>query len=197
MTDIILPVWTKKISDDIWPCFKSIVQHTKEFNLIVVGSGDSQVRNINKGLEKANSKYVCIVDWDIVVPNGWLEKLIQALDNDKSMGIVGPSMGGEYEKYFDGHIHKKDEVIDRGSVIGACMLFRNIGLKWDEKFLSGYWADTDFGRQYKEKGYKIGLHGGVQIKHAIHTTAGQNDYVKKMMDDGELTYFTKWGDIQI
>jgi GT2 family glycosyltransferase len=120
--------------------------------------------------------------------------MVQALKDNPKIGIIGPSMGGEYAKHFSDYILAEDEVREWGTAIGACMVCRNIGLRWSEDFLSGYWADTDFGRQYKEKGYKICLHGGAKIDHEVHTTLGASQYVNDMMEDGEMVYWTKWGD---
>lgn len=193
--DIIIPVWTKKINPALYPCIESIIKNTDNFNLIISASDESHPININRGLDRCKSEYICIVDWDIVVYPGWLDKLVEALENDPKMGIVGPSIGGKQEEFFSGYMHEKDEVVDRGTVIGACMLFRNIGLRWDEKFPSGYWCDTDFGRQFKEKGYKIGLHGGAKIDHEVTTTLNESSFVNEMMEAGEMVYFTKWGDL--
>lgn len=197
MIDIILPCYTQKIPENYYECVRSLSENTNDFNLIICGSEDSQPKNVNRGLERAKSEYICVIDWDIIVHQGWAEKMVKAMEDNPKMGIIGPSQGGKYKEYFSGYFHDKDELIDIGSAIGAMMFCRNLGLRWDENFLSGYWCDTDFGRQYKEKGYTIGLHGGVQIEHEMSTTLGKSEYVNKMMADGEMVYFTKWGDLNI
>lgn len=195
VVDIIMPCYNgKEIPDIAYKCIDSIIRAGGDFNLIITCSDKSQPENVNRGLEIAKSPYICVIDNDIIVHRGWIDKMVYAMESDPKWGIIGPNQAGKYAEYFDGYVHDKDEVIDRGSAIGAMMFARNLGLRWDENFKSGYWCDSDFGRQYKEKGYKIGLHGGVTIEHDMETTLGKSDYVTEMMEDGEMVYFLKWGD---
>jgi GT2 family glycosyltransferase len=196
MIDIVMPCWTgKEIPKAVYDCVGSIIKNTKDFNFIIVGSDESQPKNINRGLDKCTSKYICVIDDDIVVHHGWMEKMIQALEADPKIGIISPSQGGKYSEHFGYLSHDKDEVVDVISAIGACMVFRNIGLRWSEDFKAGYWCDTDFARQYKEKGYRICMHGGAKIDHELTTTLGNSDFANEMMIDGEQVYFNHWGDL--
>jgi len=63
------------------------------------------VTAINKGLEVSDAPYVCLLNNDTVVSERWLEKLINALQRDPKLGIVGaltmPDPRGGYQ--MDSH----------------------------------------------------------------------------------------------
>jgi GT2 family glycosyltransferase len=193
MIDIIIPVYTPKIPFQFYNCVRSICENTKDFTLIVVGSDKSQPKNINIGLERSTSEFKAILDWDVVVSHNWLEKLLSVLRNDEKIGIVGAKIGGEY-KGLNSHI-EDEKISEWPTLAGGCIVFRDLGLKWDENFKSGYWADTDFCRQYKEKGYKIFIHGGVRVKH--YTIGDKDKTIPRFESENAIIYEKKWGDNEV
>ncbi len=192
-TDIIIPV-VKPMPGVFDRCLKAIFKYTNNYNLIISCSYKGQVRNINSGLARAKSLYVVILDWDVVVGRDWLNKLIKAMDDDPTIGIMGAKMIGKYATWKNSPKIKKG-VNDINTLAGGCIIFRNIGLKWDEKFPSGYWADSDFVRQYKELGFRVCSNGDVEVDHATHTsTELMETDLYWMMEKGKEIYKTKWGD---
>lgn len=111
-----------------------------------------------------------------------MEQLSEVLDNTK-VGIVGAKMAGTYNGL---NSTCSDIAQEWPTLAGGCLLFKNIGLRWDENFPSGYWADTDFCRQFKEKGYQVWIDGRTVVEHQMHTS-GQSP-------EGEAYYRKKWGD---
>jgi len=193
--DIIIPCLRDSLPlDELDRCVKNIQKYTDNYNLILVTTDKSQPYNINQGLDRAKSKYIAILDWDVYVSKDWLSKLVEVLHTNKEVGIIGPKMTGIYQ-HWDGlsskvELPKPQEWL---TLPGGCMVFRNIGLRWDEKFPSGYWADTDFCRQYKDKGYKINIHGGVEVEHDLYQSQDK-ELVNPWMAQGEKIYEEKWGD---
>ncbi len=112
--DIIIP--TYKNEDLTVECLNSIKKHTASIDYRVIwvdnASGDTSkvekaiscmphlridmpknegfVEAINKGIKSSNASYVCFLNNDTVVSDRWLEKLINALKNNPTLGIVGP-----------------------------------------------------------------------------------------------------------
>lgn len=194
--DIIIPVWQKEIPDCLFSTIRKVIENTTiPFNLIIVASNDSQPKNINRGLRRAKSKYVAILDWDIEVEKGWLKTMIDILKKDKKAGVIGAKMTGKYSDYggLNAQI-SEGETKEWLTLAGGCMVFRNIGIKFDESFTSGYWADTDFCRQYKEKGYKILITGKTSVKHHLYHTTTHSVETQAFMKQNEFIYKRKWGD---
>lgn len=183
MTDIIVPIWSPNIPQEkLAKLVLALTQHTDNYRLILCGSSKSQPKNINYGLKIAKSKYIVILDWDVYVSDGWLDQLIDDLKNNKEIGIIGAKMIGKYTG-----LNSQSNILQEWPTLaGGCMVFKNIGLRWDENFPSGYWADTDFCRQYKEKGYQVWIDGTVEVEHEIHTSGSS--------EEGEKYYLHKWGD---
>ena len=159
-----MPVYSPRPYEGLKRCIESVLDHTAEYNLIISASDKSQVENINNGLDRCKSEYIAILDWDVYVCPLWSENLIDVLNDD--IGIVGAKMIGGY----NGMNSKANGIQEWPTLAGGCMVFKNIGLRWDPKFPSGYWADTDFCRQYKDKGYRVFINGDVIVEHDIHSS---------------------------
>ncbi len=70
---------------------------TNEKNLGFVGA-------VNKGLEQSTAPYICLLNNDTIVSPNWLEKLINALKKDQSLGIVGATTAPPLEPTkYDSH----------------------------------------------------------------------------------------------
>ena len=191
MSDIIIPVLQDKIPERFIYCLNSIFTNTKDFNLICVVSGKSQPKNINTGLDRAKSDYIAILDWDIIVSPRWLKILIQNLEENKTIGIIGAKMTGTYQ----GWNRDAPMGVTKWPVLaGGCMVFRNIGLRFDETYPSGYWADTDFCRHFRDKGYEIAINGDVEVEHFVETFTNNTKQTDKWSEIGKEIYRNKWGE---
>lgn len=52
----------------------------------------------NRGLKEVEAEYYLLLNSDIEVTEGWLEPLVEMLDNDKSISVCGPKLLSYYEK---------------------------------------------------------------------------------------------------
>jgi len=61
--------------------------------LTVIANADNRgfAAAVNQGLEAAAGEYVCLLNNDTVVTEGWLSALIAHLDGDPGLGMIGPS----------------------------------------------------------------------------------------------------------
>lgn len=185
--DIIIPIYTVDTPfEEVNKCLEHIIRNTKEANIILSCSDKKQPINVNKGISRAKGKYVVILDWDVYVPEGWLDKLLEVMNRDPKTGIVGAKMGGKY-----GELAPNQVIGEVSNIAGGCMLIRNIGLKWDEKYPSGVWADTDFCKQYIEKGYKIIRTDEVEVEHD-HLDLTKYEGRANFYDEGQKIYRKKW-----
>ncbi|MBN1354213.1 MAG: glycosyltransferase family 2 protein [Candidatus Omnitrophica bacterium] len=193
--DIIIPVWNKL--EYTKSCIASIMEKTKyPYRLIIVdnaslpetatflenlaASGRGEVlliRNeqnegfikaINKGIRACRAPYICILNNDTVVTEGWMEESIKVLTGDASIGIVNPSsntLGQKLGKNVTPDTWAADSKAQSGNYIelktaaGFCMfmrkeIFDTVGLL-DEAYGMGNFDDMDFSLRAREKGYKI------------------------------------------
>lgn len=189
--DVIIPVYAPKIPDIFYKCLESLFKNTKDFNLICVSSDQSQPKNVNTGLVRANSPYIAILDWDVLVSPRWLKILVKNLKDDPEIGIIGAKMTGSYEGW---NREAPLGVTRWPTLAGGCMVFRNLGLRFDEKYPSGYWADTDFCRQFRDKGLGIYINGDVEVEHYPENFTNNLGQVNKWSEVGAEIYRNKWGE---
>ncbi len=94
-------------------CIKSIREYTPgDYEIIVVDNGSTDgtaeyLRDIdvhvitnaenlgfpraaNQGIREARGLYLCLLNNDVVLLEGWLEPLLESLDRDPEVGIAGP-----------------------------------------------------------------------------------------------------------
>ncbi|MGA9526821.1 MAG: glycosyltransferase family 2 protein [Terriglobales bacterium] len=46
----------------------------------------------NIGISQSSGRYVCLLNSDVVVPNGCMEKMVDYLENNRTIGLLGPKM---------------------------------------------------------------------------------------------------------
>lgn len=118
----------------------------------------------NQGMKVAKGDYILLLNNDTIVTKGYLENMLQLLESDKDIGIVGPvtnnTIGNQkikvdipYENIteieaFGEKISSSNKEACRASrLIGFCMLFRKefmneVGI-FDENFRIGNYEDDD------------------------------------------------------
>lgn len=193
-TSIIMPVYNQLEVTKI--CVESIKRNTaSEYELIAVDNASDSpaaqyletvssrvIRNdINKGcagawnqgLRASVGEYVCIINNDVVVTPGWLERL-REFYSSHSFGLVSPAMR---EGPLD---YDPDELAERftsmwagkflrGEYLGVCFfgarkIFDTVG-NFDEHFRYGKFEDEDFYFRMKEKGMDAAVTFSVLIHH--------------------------------
>lgn len=180
MISIIIP--TRFRVDLTQVCIDSILNYTKDFELVVVQEGeDIEITNLiksypevrfvqnkipkgyagalNAGLAVAKGDYYCFMNNDTVVTPHWMDEMMKAFE-DKEVGLVTPTFWGTGDRqsvdWNDGT--QFDNVIDPLAIIGVCYLVSKecmdkIGV-WDESFGHGG-EDFDLTIRIQNAGYKL------------------------------------------
>lgn len=70
--------------------------HRAELEVIFLSTNKGTTVSRNLGIRKAynNSQYLCILDSDTVINEKAMARLVQTLESDSKIGIVGPAMKG-------------------------------------------------------------------------------------------------------
>lgn len=143
----------------------------------------------NQGLGVARGEYVLLLNNDVVVTPGWLERLVDHAERDERIGAVGPMSDrvGEIQQddFFLGQITSEDELLrhaaevaylKRGQVFefhritGFCMLLKRAAIErvggLDEQFGIGFYEDDDLCLRLRQAGYRIMVAADVFVHHA-------------------------------
>lgn len=154
----------------------------------------------NIGLKQATRDYILYLNNDTLPQWGWLERMIDVLDTKEDAAIVGSRLyfkqkqDGLWEIQHAGikfnidkepkHIGRfqKDHLVNTigiqevEAVTGACLMIRKKFAKFNEKYIRGYYEDTDMCLKVREKGYKIYINHESKV---IHYEGKSQDVLKK------------------
>ena len=56
---------------------------------MVINSKESFAKNCNRGIKSAKGKYICLLNDDTIVRDGWLDKLVEVLDTNEQFQNEG------------------------------------------------------------------------------------------------------------
>ena len=222
--DIIIPVWNQLgLTRD---CIEYLFKNTRyPFRLIIIDNGSEKevyqylkklsqarseqltlirneanlgyVKAINQGLKISEADYICLLNNDTRVDNGWLQELIKAVQSDQGIGIMNP--GG-----FPGSYRKKElsgKWMEIGFATGFCMLIkreiiRKIGFL-DEIYGIGYWEDTDYCQRAKKMGYICAASQAAYVFHHAKSTFNlfKKGKVNELFERNKNIFYKKWGKI--
>ncbi|MCU7519720.1 MAG: glycosyltransferase [Ignavibacteria bacterium] len=225
-------------------CINSILKHTKlKYEIIIVdnASTDGTVtylknlqkkyarikvilndsnygfpKAINQALKAASGNYLVIANNDIVVTEGWLQRMLEVAESDAKTGIVGPISNlvsgiqmDENAKYKTiPEMHKYAKMIKRQNsgktleylrVSFLCTLIKKEVIDLigglDERFSPGNFEDDDFCLRSHIAGYKTVIAEDVFVHHYGSKSFRADGYEKyaKLIRLNEKKFLEKWG----
>jgi len=237
---IVIPVYNK------WPytaaCLNSLADATgsRSFEVIVVDDGSSDesetmlrgidgltyVRNeqnlgfvgsCNRGAGLARGAFLVMLNNDTEVTSGWLDELIETLEQEPGAGLVGARL-----VYPDGRLQESGGIIFHdGSgwnygreddpekpaynylrevdyCSGACIalrtgLFRELG-GFDELFAPAYYEDTDLAFRVRQAGLKVFVQPASTVIHHEGATSGTDlsAGVKRYQGINQAKFVERW-----
>lgn len=209
--DIIMVVWNNR--DLTEQCVNSIFSSeiTCQYRLILVDNASGQaareyldrlkvlfsdkiiiIRNkenlgypkaVNQGIKSSSADYVCVINNDTLVFDGWLDEMMRVAESSKDVGIVNPANNfgkkRPWNKTYEQHARemtagRQGQYAETASPAGFCYLIKRevidkIGL-WDEQFSPGYFEDTEYALRAKQAGYKSVFAKGAFVFHLEHAS---------------------------
>ena len=146
------------------------------------GAADILVRNDenrgcagawNQGVQAAGHPYVCIVNNDIEVPNGWIERLIDFLESGDFVMVSPAIREGPFDYDLDDY---NREVAERLSSRAFVSEYRGIALfsrrdlydrvgPYDESFRFGKYEDEDMYMRIRDAGLEVATTSTVLLHH--------------------------------
>ncbi|SEL67167.1 Glycosyltransferase, GT2 family [Paenibacillus sp. cl141a] len=232
-TSIIIPTFNGR--ELLKDCIYSIKRHTNEpYEIIVVDNGSSDgtvdicrqegitfislANNIgfpaacNKGLKIATGDTLLLLNNDVIVTRNWLQNMLNCLNSETNIGIVGPltnyasgkqqiNMPYTSLEEMSNQLNEPDASkwlqVDR--IVGLCFLFKRelmdrIGLL-DERYSPGHFEDDDYCYRARNAGYTFRIAGDVFVFHHGSASFAKQDMsqVKQLIDTNKQKFMDKWG----
>lgn len=170
----------------------------------------------NQGISNALGEFVLLLNNDTVLTEKWLERMIEVIESDKSIGLVGPISNevsglqidkeAKYESIEEMHLYakkiretKKGEILNFPRVAFLCTLikrevFEKIG-GLDERFTPGNYEDDDFCLRAQLAGFKTVIAKDVFIHHygsKSFKAEGEKKYAERL-ELNKQKFIAKWG----
>ena len=175
------------------------------------------LKNANAAARDAHGRYLCFLNNDVVTPAGWLDRLVDTLESDATIGAVGPLFLDNQDRVLEcGAIVHSDGsarqlgraaslqdrryqfVNDVDYVSGACILLSS-ELFWrhggfDELYVPCYYEDTDLCMKLAAEGLRVVVDPRVQILHHEGTSHGSETSrgLKRYQEVNRQRFFTRW-----
>jgi len=238
MISVIIPIYNQhELTKE---CIEAVRLNTQDYELILIDNGSippiekpyagfvdvTLIRNeenkgfpaaVNQGIREAKGDVICLLNNDVIVTPGAINRLAELLDE---YAIVGPTTGycagaQKVQAPIYENLNELNEVAKQASdtfagiiddvsfVIGFLMvfpksLFDEIG-EFDESMWPCSGEEIDFCFRAKQAGHRIGVARGVYVHHEGSQT------FRQMQDDKQIDYgkicrdcdkhlAEKWGD---
>lgn len=230
--DIVIPVWNNlDITKD---CINSIRAHTGyPYRIVIVDNAsdaptqqyldslekkDSSkfmiihneenkgfVKAVNQGMRFSNASYMCVMNNDTIVTDGWLEELINILSNNDNVGLVNPSSNTscQFPGKLDIDTYARTLKRFKGTYqeLYTCRAFAMVVKRkviekigyLNDIYGMGYFDDTDYSKRSQQLGY---LTVRAKASYVYHKESQSFSKVKEKGDifiENENKFNAKWG----
>ena len=175
------------------------------------------IRSCNRGAAIARGRYVCFLNNDTIVGDGWLDELVRAAESDGSVGAVGAKLvypdgtlqeaggiiwrdgsGWNYGRGEDPRDPKYNFVRDVDYCSGAALLvrtqlFREIG-GFSELYAPAYYEDVDLCFGLRQRGYRVVYQPLSIVVHDEGTSSGVSTEsgIKRYQTINAPKFVDKW-----
>ncbi|WP_170245624.1 glycosyltransferase [Fodinibius salinus] len=129
--------------------------------------------SVNRGLEKANGKYACVLHNDVEFTDDAIAHLTKLMDNNPQYAVMGPSTNKTLNPdQAERNVDDDAPTLIRTEYLDSfCMMIRtDANLQMDEEFEMAFFEDIDFCFQARSDGHKVGLAPHINVKHHLGTT---------------------------
>ena len=232
--DLVVLTWNRV--DLLRPCLERLLAHTRlPSRLIVVDNGSTDPETLrylqalpgaapletdvirhptnlgiaaalNSGLRASRAPWICLLNNDVLVTEGWLEELLAVAQADPAIGLVNP-MSNQF-----GLTARSGETIDelarrcraaRGRWVehatceGFCMLvsrqvLEQVGL-FDEGLGPMFFEDADYALRVRRAGRLCVVAEGAYVFHQGSATIKEDPGRDRRFAESEARFARKWG----
>jgi len=161
---------------------------------------------IIQGMKAADAPYVCTLDNDVLLSEGWLTELVAILDSQERIGIVVPSSNAKHppegvtQAFVDAqgieHAKNRGQYVERMDGFFCSVVKRSvmdaIGI-WDDVFSPGYYEDLEYCVRASYAGYLVVCAKGAYAYHIAEGSFRLNSNKAKLLKRNKIVYGKMYG----
>ncbi|MDP8238193.1 MAG: glycosyltransferase, partial [Candidatus Hatepunaea meridiana] len=194
-----------------------LVRQNDHYKLIKNAENRGFAGGNNQGVTAANGKYVMLLNNDVLVSDGWLESLVNSIEKDEKIGMVGPITNSISGRQMVTNVPYKDDngfykfaqnvrelnknkLTPRRRLAGFAVLLKKSvyeevdGL--DETFGVGNFEDDDLCLKIRQKGYALIVDESVFIHHfGSQTFKANNIAILDNLKERMPIFTEKWKNV--
>jgi glycosyltransferase involved in cell wall biosynthesis len=232
LCEIIIPVWNELARTR--RCLEAIREKTRtSYRLIVVDNGSEEetrryletlasgpewpgvlmrndqnrgyIKAVNQGLVNSSAPYLCLLNNDVVVTEGWLARMVEFAESHPDAGLInclqnndpGQSFPRDLEGYARSRVHGRGQWMELDHCTGGCLLMRRevvekIG-SLDEAYGEGYWEDNDYSRRAQKAGFRCLRLLDTYVWHDVGASFKKTTSQESKGKNNEALYYQRWG----
>ncbi len=188
--------------------FLEQVRGTDRVEVIVIRrtANDGFAKGMNDGLARTTAPWICLLNNDIVVTDGWLEEMLAVAQANPTIGVlnpmsnefnVGPTRRGETIEGFANTLQlRRGRWIENWACVGFCFLFsrevfQQVGY-FDEMFEFMYAEDKDYSLRIRQLGRRCAIAEGAYVYHYVGSTAKDHPERWNLFHRNEERLRRKW-----
>lgn len=211
-----MPVQFVVVDDGSGDDTAALISRLHEVDYVRNGHNEGFIHSCNRGAMIAQGKYVCFLNNDTQVRDGWLDHLVNAAEADPSIGIVGSKL-----IYPNGRLQEAGGIVWRDAtgwnvgrnqlpddprfnffrdvdyVSGAALLVRRdlffqVG-GFSDEFRPAYYEDTDLCFKVRAQGHRVVYQPLSEVVHYESITAGnERSGIKRYQEINRPKFRQKW-----
>lgn len=196
---------------------KNILDHIGGIRVVRNGENLGFLRTCNSAASKAAGKYILFLNNDTNVQHGWLDALVDLIEKDNRVGLVGSKLvypdgrlqdaGGIlwndgscwiYGRWDDPQKEKYNSAREVDYLSGACIMIRkelwdSIG-GFDERYSPAYYEDTDLAMEVRKRGFQVMYEPDSVVVHFEGVSCGRSEKrdTKLYQEINKGKFFKKW-----
>lgn len=178
------------------------IEVEKVFNKLNLGFA----AGTNVGLRMTRAPFVCLLNNDCVVTDGWLEQMIAVANSGEDIGLVNPQSntfgsrpaeGISIDEYAAILSDRKGNYVELGHIIGfACLIKRKvlekIGLL-DEVYEGVCYEDTDFALKAQKAGFISVMAEAAYVYHKEQASRKKLKNKEAVYARNKVIFEKRWG----
>ncbi len=155
-------------------------------------------KSVNEAVARSSADFVLVLNSDTEIQQNFLPILCGALAVDPELAVISP-VHEKFGVHFERYIRQPGDYIISYRFQGYAFLIRRSVFEalggFDTQFGRGYFEDTDLGRRLDMQGWRIGVHPGACIHHAVGASFGRGASYRTLVARNRAMYLARYPEV--